>query len=97
MEEGEIRKENKKKGIEKKEIRKKIEKKEGKNLEKKQSSNFCPYFKKCGGCKYLNLPYKKQIKIKQIKYSTNFFTNYTSTNLLFILPKILRSILETCT
>lgn len=65
IEAGEIRMENKKKGIEKKEIRKKVEKKEGKNLEKKQSSNFCPYFKKCGGCKYLNLPYKKQLKIKQ--------------------------------
>lgn len=65
IEAGEIRMENKKKGIEKKEIRKKVEKKEEKNLEKKQSSNFCPYFKKCGGCKYLNLSYKKQLKIKQ--------------------------------
>ena len=32
---------------------------ENKNIEK------CPYFKKCGGCKYINLEYKEQLQIKK--------------------------------
>ena len=33
--------------------------------EKSNESTRCPYFKKCGGCKYINLPYEEQLKIKR--------------------------------
>lgn len=38
------------------------------NIDKKNTSNIndnCPYFKKCGGCKYINLSYEEQLKKKE--------------------------------
>ena len=54
-------------------INKNNEKKINKNIEKvkidnKNTSNNndnCPYFKKCGGCKYINLSYEEQLKKKE--------------------------------
>lgn len=52
--------------IQKNDIKKTIEKKENpKNLENKDSSGKCPYFKKCGGCQYINLSYEEQLKKKE--------------------------------
>lgn len=46
---------------------KKNGKSRGKEWEKKNENGneICPYFKKCGGCNYLDLSYNKQLKIKQ--------------------------------
>ena len=38
------------------------------NIDKKNTSNNndnCPFFKKCGGCKYINLSYDEQLKKKE--------------------------------
>ncbi len=38
------------------------------NIDKKNTSNNndnCPFFKKCGGCKYINLSYEEQLKKKE--------------------------------
>ena len=52
---------------------KNIDKKKNSNIEKikidkKNTSNNndnCPFFKKCGGCKYINLSYDEQLKKKE--------------------------------
>lgn len=52
------------KKLDKRELDKNIPKKQG-SLKEKHKNNLCPYFKKCGSCKYLNLSYEQQLKIKQ--------------------------------
>lgn len=37
----------------------------GKHKDAGKKQSLCPYFKKCGGCKYLDLAYEKQIRRKQ--------------------------------
>lgn len=34
-------------------------------MEKKNKKELCPVFRKCGGCQLLDLPYEKQLQIKQ--------------------------------
>ncbi len=36
-----------------------------KEKNKKNTADFCPYAKKCGGCDYQGMPYEKQLKKKQ--------------------------------
>ena len=53
----------------------------GKTEQKSDRKNTvsCPNFKKCGGCKYLNLPYDKQLKIKQ-RMVQEFVGKYCKVN-----------------
>ena len=36
-----------------------------KNVREKTSSLFCPADRKCGGCRYLKMPYEEQLKLKR--------------------------------
>ncbi|WP_081668329.1 23S rRNA (uracil(1939)-C(5))-methyltransferase RlmD [Butyrivibrio sp. MC2013] len=38
---------------------------EGDSAAPKKKGSRCPYFKKCGGCHYIDTPYKEQLKLKK--------------------------------
>ena len=44
---------------------KKVISQEEKAVNKKKSASACPVEKRCGGCQYLDMPYEKQLKMKQ--------------------------------
>jgi 23S rRNA (uracil1939-C5)-methyltransferase len=42
-----------------------LDKKDSEKKKEKKKEVLCPYFKKCGACRYLDLPYDRQLRIKQ--------------------------------
>ena len=37
----------------------------------------CPHFGQCGGCTYQNLPYKEQVKMKEVQIKEKCYSNYS--------------------
>ena len=52
--------ENRKQNLEQRDQKRQDTKKQ----EQKKQEQACPVFKKCGGCRYLDLSYEKQVKKK---------------------------------